>query len=318
MRAVQAACGRTGAQQMTIDLSATPHVARAEQILRDEVPFMANKISEVVETFGPELARRMDETLAALFPEQAQLERAVLGYAEFAIDALRLHAVFETTGAYQAKTYAEAAREVYHSRDYMTDLYLPGILLSHFLWPHHYRQREFFEAIFMAEVRRSNDKRFYDVGVGTGYFSRLMLQGDAETRGVGIDISETAAEFTGRHVAAFGLAGRYRMELRDAIERTPEEARPFLLSVEVLEHLEDPIAFLRALRCILQKGGKGFITAALNAPNADHIYLYRTPLEVAGQLTSAGFHVEQYQSAFAYAPRKNARFVPEIAAFIVT
>jgi len=85
----------------------------------------------------------------------------------------------------------------------------------------------------------------------------------------------------------------------------------------VLEHLEDPLTFLKALRRILTPGGQAFITAALNAPNADHIYLYRSPLEVADQLVAAGFYVQQYQSAFAYAPRKNSKYIPEIAAFIV-
>lgn len=302
---------------MSLDSAATPHVARASRLLATAVPFMANKIEESVAAFGPELARRMDDTLGAVFPESEQLERALLGYADFAIDALRLHAVFEKTGEYAAKTYAEAASEVYHSRDYMLDLYLPGILLSHFLWPHHYRQREFFEAMFLPEVRRAADARFFDVGVGTGYYSRLMLQGAPHSSGVGIDISATAAEFTVRHVAGFGLAGRYDMQLRDVIEQTPDEPRPFVLSVEVLEHLEDPVTFLRALRRILKPGGLGFITAALNAPNADHIYLYRSPLEVAEQLVTAGFHVQQYQSAFAYAPRKNSRYIPEISAFIV-
>jgi len=303
---------------VTLDAATAPRVAEAAAILAASAPFMAGKIEEVVDTFGPDLALRMDATLAALFPERAQLERAVLGYAEFAVDALRLHAVFEKTGEYASKTYAAAAQEVYHSREYMMDLYLPGILLSHFLWPHHYRQREFFEAMFMPIVRRAPDKRFYDVGVGTGYFSRLMLQHDAAAEGVGIDISAAAAEFTERHIAAFGLQARHRMELRDVVLDTPDEPRPFVLSIEVLEHLDDPVTFLRSLRRILRPGGKAFITAALNAPNADHIYLYRSPLEVAGQIREAGFHVEQYQSAFAYAPRKQTRYIPEIAAFIAT
>ena len=85
----------------------------------------------------------------------------------------------------------------------------------------------------------------------------------------------------------------------------------------MLEHLEEPVALLRALRAMLVPGGKAFITAAINAPNADHIYLYRNQEEVLAQLESAGFCLEQGFVAAAYRPRGNEP-VPAIAAFIVT
>jgi hypothetical protein len=76
--------------------------------------------------------------------------------------------------------------------------------------------------------------------------------------------------------------------------------------------------FLAALRGVLRPGGTGFITAALNAPNADHIYLYRTAEEVKTQLLGAGFAVQQYFCALAGAPKHPETPVAEVAAFIVT
>jgi len=98
---------------------------------------------------------------------------------------------------------------------------------------------------------------------------------------------------------------------------TPLEPLPCVQSVEVIEHLRDPQAFLRGLRKLLAAGGYGFITAAITAPEADHIYLYWTPDEVIAQLRHAGFTVNDYVQERAYegAPGEH---VPKVAAFIVS
>ena len=58
---------------------------------------------------------------------------------------MKLQVKFNKTLEYDNKSYDEAASEVYQSRDYMFGLYLPGILISHYLWEHHYKQHIFFE-----------------------------------------------------------------------------------------------------------------------------------------------------------------------------
>ena len=100
------------------------------------------------------------------------------------------------------------------------------------------------------------------------------------------------------------------------ITNPPEKSWPFLLSVEVLEHLEDPLSFIRQLRAMLAPGGRGFITAALTAPNEDHIYLYNSCDEIIEQLQTAGFEVISHVEEAAYKPRGDEP-VPRIAAFIV-
>ncbi len=295
-----------------------PTLALMENEFQERYAFLAPQFERCVATFGPRWRDEFEDTLSHLLENQEQITQAIDGYASFAIDAIRLHRTFEKTGEYVAKTYEEAANEVYLNPEYMLNLYLPGILLSHFLWPHHYRQRRFFESAFVPDVRLQGGSMFFDVGIGTGYYSRLMLATSPEMRGRGYDISPTAKQYAERHVRAFGADSRYEVVLRDVIEDTPEEQAPWIVSVEVLEHLEDPLSFLKALRRLLAPSGKAFITAALNAPNADHIYLYRTAEEVVRQLTEAGFHVEQYHFARAYVPRKPENPVPEIAAFIVS
>ena len=114
-----------------------------------------------------------------------------------------------------------------------------------------------------------------------------------------------------------GLQNRYQVQLRDITTEPMESKTDWLVCVEVLEHLDDPVSFLRGLRRNMASGGKAFITAALNAAHTDHIYLYRNGAEVMAHLTEAGFTMEQSFVANAYKPVATDIPVPAAAAFVV-
>ena len=65
-------------------------------------------------------------------------------------------------------------------------------------------------------------------------------------------------------------------------------------------------------------GGKLFVTAALNAAHADHIYLYREPAEVVAQVEAVGLQVENLFFANAYAPAKKGLPVPSALAMVLS
>jgi SAM-dependent methyltransferase len=295
----------------------TPDLDRLEARFRSSSPIFREAVSRQREALGEGWAAAFDETIARLLPGDDDLALAVAGYARFALDVLRLQARFDETGRYEPKAYVDVEREVYADATYMETCYLPGLLLSHYLWPHHHREAEFFEEVFVAEMIRSGADAFYDVGVGTGFYSRLALVAAQGTRGHGFDISPSSSAFAKRHAAAFGAGDRYDVEVRDVVSDPPPPVQ-WLISVEVIEHLEDPVAFLTALRGILAPGGKAFIGTALNAPNADHVYLYRTTDEVTAHLRAAGFIIEEEFSATAGPPARAGGTAPEVAAFIVT
>lgn len=294
-----------------------PLLARVHALFAERHRFAKDAVPRALQAFGQPWASAFRRTLQALFESEGALEAAVQGYAAFAFDALRRHKRFERELAYPAKTHAEASQEVYLNEPYMRGQYLPGLLLSHYLWPHHFRQLMFFERAFLEDLRIRSAGRFAEVGVGTGLYSRRVLEVIPEIRGTGYDLSPTSLAFTQAHLRAFGVEERYDIRLQDvvAIPIDPVEA---LVCVEVLEHLEDPLTFLRSLRAGLVPGGKAFITAALDAPHADHIYLYRTHDQVLAHLREAGFTLEQSFLGAAYKPLDAHLPVPLAAAFVVT
>jgi 2-polyprenyl-3-methyl-5-hydroxy-6-metoxy-1,4-benzoquinol methylase len=268
--------------------------------------------------FGSPWQQEFEAMLGCLYNQQGALEKAVKGYGAFVIDSMRRQKRFEVTRTYPAKTYAEAVAEVYLNDEYMSGQYLPGLLLSHYLWSHHYQQIKYFKDFFIADLRARRVTDFAEVGVGTGIYSRIALAQLPDAQGMGFDISPLSLQFTERHVASYGFGGRYAVEMRNILtDPTPREFQA-VLCVEVLEHLEEPVALLKGLKAMLVPGGKLFVTAALNAAHADHIYLYRAPADVLAQVEEAGLHVENLFFANAYAPERPGLPVPAALAMVLT
>jgi SAM-dependent methyltransferase len=300
-------------------ISRAPYVSRLSSHIVEKFPYFRMAVPRQLAEFGSDWLDAFEVELATFFvgnPDALRL--AAEGYGRFALDAMRLQKLFDRDRCYIAKTYAEAASEVYQNRDYMFSLYLPGILLSHYLWPHHYRQHRFFANELVPLMRQHGGDRFYDVGVGTGFYSKEYLRALPNIRGDGFDLSPFSLEHTLKMVSAWAFEDRYTTNLRNIITEPVGEPAPFVLSIEVLEHLEEPQSFLDALCRMMEPGGYGFISAAMTAPNADHIYLYNEAGEVAAQLERAGFQIVKHVEDPAYEPRHAGDSVPRNVAFIVT
>ena len=198
----------------------------------------------------------------------------------------------------------------------MLNVYLPGILLTHFLWPHHYENFLFFREKVISRI--PDDKiNFCDIGPGTGFYTRLILENKKKAQGHIFDISDHSIKFTKNHCKKFNVLDRLVSNKLNVINSSIEKKYDFLINVEVLEHMEDPIVFLKALQKMMKSNSYGFITAAVNAALEDHIYLYRSGNEVKEQIENCGFTVIEQQYDIAYEPKKNEP-VPESVAFLVS
>lgn len=290
---------------------------RMKQMVENSFPMILGSLERGEQLFGQPWKSEFNEMLAAMYPGDAGMEKALDGYNEFSIESMRLHLEFQAAREYIRKPYDEVSIQVYQNDEYMFGQYLPGILLSSFLWLHHYRQLLFFREFFLKKIATADDQRFHDVGTGTGFYSMQVLRDFPGATGDGWDLSPHSLRHTRHMLSRFGLENRYTANRADITSTSGIELKPFLMSVEVLEHLEDPLAFLKGLHAMLAPGGYAFVTAAVNAPHEDHIYLYRNAEDVCRQAEQAGFWVEQYMSADAYRPQKRIPIVPSATAMIL-
>jgi predicted TPR repeat methyltransferase len=296
---------------------ALPDFERFYCAMKELAPFMLSSIERQSQTFGLAWQKEFD-TLINTFAGKTdkELHDAVNGYIEFAIDGMRLQKRFEKTRYYEPKSYEEAQAEVYDNHEYMFKKYLPGILLSHYIWPHHYLQLNFFRREIAPLIAQQESLEFCDVGPGTGFYSRQVLCLNENACGNAFDVSKHSLAFSKLQVEAFGVADRFVTNKQNIVTSPTDKQFDFLMSVEVLEHLEDPISFLAGLKVMMKPNAYGFITAAVTAANDDHIYLYHSGEEVAEQLRQVGFSIVGCQFDKAYEPRGDEP-VPINAAFLV-
>ncbi len=272
---------------------------------------------DVESEFGLAWREELDQHLGNLFgSDEAAYLDAVRGYSKFSIDAMRLQIRFNKTKKYDDQSYAAACEKVYMNDTYMKQVYLPGIFVSQFLWRHHYRQFLYHKKSFLPLLDPIEDKRFYEVGTGTGFYTLQVYRHDSTFRGVGIDISPSSRYFTMKNVVGWGFEDRFTTSDANIIG-ADFEPFPCVQCIEVLEHLSDPQTFLNHLRKMLRPGGYGFVAAALTAPETDHIYLYWTADDVIKQLVAAGFEVRDYAVEAGY-EGEGDEIIPKVAAFIIS
>jgi 2-polyprenyl-3-methyl-5-hydroxy-6-metoxy-1,4-benzoquinol methylase len=273
--------------------------AQMLQVMKKRYPNFSGLWEQSRADFGPEWEDDIDLALAKVFDDDEKaVEEIVDGYAEFSTDAIRSQIYFERKGEYKASNYDEVAQAYYHNRDFMFRCYLPGMLVSHFVWPHHFRMLSWFRNL-LTDLG-PNVRTFCEVGTGCGLYSEQVLERVPSSRGIGYDISDSALEFTKRVADSFGHGDLYDTTACNIITNPPKEQFDLALSQEVLEHLEDPVAYMRALRNMVRPGRYAYIAAAINAAHVDHIYLYRSPDEVATEIEEAGFTILKRHSELAY------------------
>jgi SAM-dependent methyltransferase len=255
--------------------------------MRTKYPNYAKSWESARDAFGREWETEFSHAIVTLFGDDPERwDSAVDGYAQFATDALRSQIYFERHGRYKASSYAEVAAQCYHNADFMFRAYLPGMFLSHYVWAHHHRMLRWYRGI-LADI---NPASFAEVGTGCGIYSKETLRLKPLARGTGYDISAHSLAFTQRVAAAFAVGDRYATEQRDIVASPPPPS-DLVICQEVLEHIEDPAGFCRALHTMTRPGGHAYITAAINAGHVDHIYLYRSLDEVVEHVGDAGFEV---------------------------
>lgn len=221
------------------------------------------------------VADTSDEALAEL----------VRQYARFVIDLQRRQLRFDVTGHYEVGDYNQVFEEIYSNTEFMLTNYYPTLFMAHFLWPHEFENLEFFMRGFLPRLA-GRSVRVADVGVGTGLFSGITLSHSSSAVVSGFDVSEASRASVLPYLAGLGCDQRYTHNSR--LFTAGEETFDAVVCVEVVEHLEDPLALLCAVKQGLRPGGIAFVTAALNAAHADHIFLYVNREEVVTQLEAAG------------------------------
>jgi 2-polyprenyl-3-methyl-5-hydroxy-6-metoxy-1,4-benzoquinol methylase len=116
----------------------------------------------------------------------------------------------------------------------------------------------------------------------------------AYTQFEGIDISPKSVEMTRDILESgdFGTFSNYALLCQDFLNAEPSTASfDALVMGEVLEHVEDPGAFLRRIRELTRPDSYIYISTCMNAPAVDHLALFTSAAHLESIIEDAGLRI---------------------------
>lgn len=152
-------------------------------------------------------------------------------------------------------------------------------------------------------------KRVVDIGCGGGILAESMAKKGAQV--TGIDLSEKALKVAELHSLESGVAVRYELLAAEALAAREPGQYDVVTCMEMLEHVPDPAAIVKACATLVRPGGqvffstlnrnlKSYVFAIIGAeyvlrllPRGTHDYAkFITPAELAQYCRQAGLEVE--------------------------
>lgn len=227
----------------------------------------------------------LDKYIIWLKEENKTLDYAIDCYLQMISDMNYETVQFLRSGEYTSKSFEEVNKRVYDNPDVM-EYYMNGLLLSQFLWSHHYEVLTYFDKI----IKQSSSAitNYLEVGGGHGlYISEAINEIGNQTKYDLLDISESSINVAKKMIQNDDVTYIHS----DIFDYNPETKYDFINMGEVLEHVEDPIKLLKKLYSLLTENGRLFITTPTNAPAIDHIYLFKNAEEIRNIISLAGFNI---------------------------
>lgn len=290
-------------------------VARLYEVIESSYPMMLAGVREahqadaaIVDEYFPISLSWMRDA----FGDEA-LQKIADGYAFFTTEVNMAQIRYEKTGKYAASSFSECNRLIYQNQAYMTHYYW-GVYAILFCWSHYVELMRFYMDRFVGNIAGG---RILEVAPGHGTWGLLAAHVAREAELHGIDISPTFLDFAPRVAKAAGMSGRCHYKCADATSTAAGTDYDHAICCFMLEHLEDPAAFLRSLAPQLRVRGRAFVTLALTAAQPDHIYEFKEEFEALEMAEKAGFRVVE---SICLQPRRllpNARYVPRIQGMIL-
>ena len=283
---------------MNQSISDYPEFMRMVDLVSNLNPFQRKRVKNFIDSQDIEFweyAESLCNVLSSsLLKTEEERMASAKAYNQMTMDFLKEQIRFKKTGTYLLND-ASAARESVYDNPVVMRYYMVGLCLSYLLWPNHYKMLRFFKNYLKTSPQV---KRYLDVAPGHGLFAVETMQRFPAIRSSLLDISATSIQVTGQILESFQInPSRFDFINGDFLTVPIDgDEYDFISMGEVLEHVNDPLGFLKRACSLLKDDGRIFMTTCTNAPALDHIYHFHNTDEIRALVHEAGLCILSEES----------------------
>jgi 2-polyprenyl-3-methyl-5-hydroxy-6-metoxy-1,4-benzoquinol methylase len=198
---------------------------------------------------------------------------------------------FRRHGSYRLSKFADAERECYANAAFM-NRYMYGLLVSNVIWSNHAHAFAAYVNDYLPHLPAG--AAHLEIGPGHGLFLFFATRQADLARVEGWDVSPTSIANTRAALTTLGVEQSVELELVNLFDAAAEgqgEGFDSIVMSEILEHLEDPVAAMRAASRHLKPGGRLWVNVPANSPAPDHIFLVNDLEHAVALVKDAGLEV---------------------------
>ncbi|SKB87307.1 2-polyprenyl-3-methyl-5-hydroxy-6-metoxy-1,4-benzoquinol methylase [Lachnospiraceae bacterium] len=231
------------------------------------------------------------ESILNLLTRDHSIEELADAYLLLVGDTMEETAFFLQNGHYRYSTLAEVNEKVYQNTEYMNK-YMLGLLISGYLWKNHLAINRWFK----QTIAKFHGKNYLEIGPGHGrYFLEAINLGNFDHY-TGVDLSPSSIKLAESFIEMNKTsdAKQYELICADINKYEFDSLFDGVSISEVLEHVEDPRSLLRRIHEITNEGADIYVSVPINAPEIDHIYLFKSNEEVFKMVEEEHFTIKDY------------------------
>ncbi len=258
------------------------------KIISDENPRQKKYLNEVFRDLLSDSEKNALEQILVILSEEYSIEELASDYLMLISDTMLETKFFIENGRYRYSSLKEVNEKVYQNEEYMTR-YMMGLLLSGYLWKNHIEINRWYR----KTIKTFQGSRFLEIGPGHGlYFLEAVSLGRFDEY-TGIDLSQSSINLANKYLNDNLPEDHKKFELICGDINTYEIERLFdaVCMSEVLEHVEKPEELLKRIYDITTDKPDIYISVPINAPEIDHIFLFRSIDDVLSLVEKTGFRV---------------------------
>lgn len=198
---------------------------------------------------------------------------------------------FRRNGTYRLTRFEDANRECYANAEFM-DRYMNGLLMSDVMWANHAATMTYYVRTYLPTLKAGS--AHLEIGPGHGIFLYFAARHPAVGSVSAWDVSPTSIANTRHALTTLGVTRPIELTLQNLFDASgADDGGNFdsIVMSEILEHLEDPVAALRAAALWLKPGGQIWVNVPANSPAPDHIFLFTSPEHACEIVRAAGLEV---------------------------